>query len=239
MTNTKPRFTLVPFDRITLGNERNYLVKGLIPRAGMTVIWGPPKCGKSFWTFDLCMHIALGWKYRGRRVQQGAIVYLALEGAEGFKARIEAFRLRRLAEQAQGVQFFLVVAPVALVADYRVLIAAIRVQSGQFPAAVVIDTLNRSLAGSELDDKDMAAYIKAADALRAAFDCAVIIVHHCGVNGTRPRGHTSLTGAADAQLAVKRDADDNVLVSIEYMKDGPDGEVIASRLEKVEVAYRC
>jgi hypothetical protein len=161
---------------------------------------------------------------------------LAFEGAEGFKARVEAFRLRRLAEQAQGVQFFLVVAPVALVADYRVLIAAIRVQSGQFPAAVVIDTLNRSLAGSESDDKDMAAYIKAADALRAAFDCAVIIVHHCGVNGTRPRGHTSLTGAADAQLAVKRDADDNVLVSIEYMKDGPDGEVIASRLEKVEVA---
>jgi hypothetical protein len=34
----------------------------------------------------------------------------------------------------------------------------------------------------------------------------VVIVHHCGIEGTRPRGHSSLTGAADAQLAVKRDA---------------------------------
>jgi hypothetical protein len=40
MTEAKRRFILVPFDRITLGNERNYLVKGLIPRAGMTVIGG-------------------------------------------------------------------------------------------------------------------------------------------------------------------------------------------------------
>ena len=28
------------------------------------------------------------------------------------------------------------------------------------PAAVIIDTLNRSLAGSESSDEDMAAYIK-------------------------------------------------------------------------------
>ena len=61
-----PRFRLVPFDRITVGAERVYLVKGIIPAAGLVVVWGPPKCGKSFWTFDLVMHVALGWKYRGR-----------------------------------------------------------------------------------------------------------------------------------------------------------------------------
>ena len=60
------------------------------------------------------------------------------------------------------------------------------------PAAVAIDTLNRSLAGSESSDEDMAAYIRAADAIRDAFNCAVVIVHHCGHEGTRPRGHLSL-----------------------------------------------
>jgi hypothetical protein len=39
----------------------------------------------------------------------------------------------------------------------------------------VLDTLNRSLAGSESDDEDMAAYVKAADAIREAFGCAVVI----------------------------------------------------------------
>src|SRR5262245_22024997 len=85
-------FTLVPFNAITVSSSPTYLIKGIFPHAGMIVIWGPPKCGKSFWTFDAVMHIALGWPYRGRRVQKGAVVYLALEGGEGFRARLEAFR---------------------------------------------------------------------------------------------------------------------------------------------------
>jgi AAA domain len=100
---------------------------------------------------------------------------------------------------------------------------------------VVIDTLNRSLAGSESDDKDMGAYVRAADAIREKFSCAVIIVHHCGVNVSRPRGHTSLTGAADMQISVKRDAAKNIIATVEYAKDGPEGAVIASKLEPVDL----
>ena len=56
------------------------------------------------------------------------------------------------------------------------------------PAIVTLDTLNRSLHGSENSDEDMGNYIKAADAIRETFNCAVIIIHHCGIEGTRPRG---------------------------------------------------
>jgi hypothetical protein len=81
----------------------------------------------------------------------------------------------------------------------------------------------------------MAAYIRAADALRAEFACAVIIVHHSGHSAKRPRGHSSLTGAVDAQLSVKRSPDDHVIVEVEWMRDGPEGERIVSRLKPVEV----
>ena len=81
----------------------------------------------------------------------------------------------------------------------------------------------------------MAAYVKAADAIRDAFDCAVVIVHHCGHEGTRPRGHSSLIGAVDAQISVKRDATDNIIATIELMKDGQQGDEFVSRLEVVEV----
>src|SRR5262245_61018352 len=104
----QPRFRLLPFDGITLGSDRVYLIKGIIPRSGMVVIWGSPKCGKSFWTFDLAMHVALGWEYRGRRTQQGAVVYLALEGGHGFRARIEGFRQRFLSEDPDRVPFYLI-----------------------------------------------------------------------------------------------------------------------------------
>jgi hypothetical protein len=182
------------------------------------------------------MHIALGWPYRGRRVQAGAVVYGAFEGSHGFGARIEAFRQKFLAEASDPVPFFLEPLTINLVREHQALIAAIRENLGDVvPAAVVLDTLNRSLQGSESSDEDMTAYIRASDAIREAFKCAVIIVHHCGVDGTRPRGHTSLTGAVDAQLAVKRDLSGTIEVKVEWMKDGPEGDLIASRLETLDV----
>ncbi len=170
-----------------------------------------------------------------RRVQQGPVVYVACEGAHGFKARITAYRQRHLS----GIEtppFYLVPTRLDLIDDHEELIREIRGTLGATrPAAIVLDTLNRSLRGSENNDEDMSDYIKASDALREAFGCAVIIVHHCGTEGTRPRGHTSLTGAADAQLAVNRNTSGLVTVTVEWMKDGPEGDQINSRLEAVEV----
>ena len=100
---------------------------------------------------------------------------------------------------------------------------------------IVIDTLNRTLHGSESKDEDMGAYHEAADRLRVQFKCSVILVHHCGIDDTRPRGHTSLTGAVDTQLAVKRNADGIIIVTLEWMKDGPEGLELASRLVPVKV----
>ena len=81
----------------------------------------------------------------------------------------------------------------------------------------------------------MTAYVQACDAVREAFDCAIIVVHHCGIDGTRPRGHTSLTGAVNAQIAIKRDKSGTIIATVEFMKDGEEGETIASRLEQVEL----
>jgi AAA domain len=67
----KHRFDLVAFEKIKLDASSPYLIKGLIPRVGLVVVWGPPKCGKSFWTFDLAMYVALGWEYRPQSWSRG------------------------------------------------------------------------------------------------------------------------------------------------------------------------
>jgi hypothetical protein len=213
-----PRFPLVRFDDVLLTTSAVYLVKNLIPASGLVLIWGEPKCGKSFWLFDLLMHVALGWEYRGLRVKAGTVVYLALEGASGFKRRVEAFRQRHA--EAEGADFYLIFAPLDLISDHKALIASIRAQLSilDTPAVVAIDTLNRSLRGSENSDEDTAAYVRAADAIRDAFDCCVPIIHHCGHNADRPRGHSSLLGAADVQIAVKRQGA-NIVASVEVAHD--------------------
>src|SRR5262249_17349776 len=153
---------------------------------------------------------------RERPVWQGIVVYVALEGDKGFRRRIEAYKRHH---DITDASFYLITDRTDLVGDYDTLISDIREQTAGAPVvAVVIDTLNRSLSGSESKDEDMAAYIKAADAIREALGCAVIIIHHCGVDGSRPRGHTSLTGAADAQIAVSRNEDTNdILATVEWM----------------------
>ena len=71
--------------------------------------------------------------------------------------------------------------------------------------------------------------------IRAAFGCLVVIVHHCGIAGSRPRGHTSLSGADDAQIAIERNEDGSITATVEHMKDGRAGAAMASRLERVEL----
>jgi hypothetical protein len=139
-------------------------------------------------------------------------------------------------EAPEHPPFYLLTTRLGLATDADALIADICGQLGpEGCIAIIIDTLNRSIEGSESDDRDMGDYVKAADKIREAFACAVIVIHHCGIEGTRPRGHTSLTGAADAQLSVRRDAADQIVVTVEWMKDGVEGDEIVSRLDIVEV----
>lgn len=227
------RVRLIPFSKILLSTASRYLVKGLIPNVGFVVVWGAPKCGKSFFVFDMVAHVAAGWEYRGRRVKQCPVVYFALEGQEGFVARVEAFRQMH---QIVDIPFYLSADRIILPQDGAAVVQSIRKEFPQVkPGIVVLDTLNRSISGSENDPADMGQYVRAADFIREKFNCVVIVVHHCGVEGARPRGHTSLTGAADAQIAVKRDANDNVVATVEFMKDGLQGDEIVSSLEQVAV----
>lgn len=230
----RQRFTLVPFGSIALTRERPYLVRGVIPREGLVVVWGAPKCGKTFVVLDVSMHIALGWPWRGRPVDPAPVVYVACEGERGLAQRLEAWRQHHLTETAEA-PFYLVATRLNLAEEAIELGAAIHAQCPEPPGAIVIDTLNRSLWGSENKDEDMAAYVAGADALKERFKCAVILIHHARKDGASPRGHSSLTGAADAQLAVTRDASNNVVLAVEWMKDGPEGDTFASKLTPIEI----
>ena len=78
-------------------------------------------------------------------------------------------------------------------------------------------------------------FIKALGAVQAAFDCLVLVVHHCGIVGTRPRGHTSLAGADDVQIRIERDKDGMIKATVEHAKDFEAGAVLASKLDQVEL----
>jgi len=147
------------------------------------------------------------------------------------KGRIEAIRRHYGINDDVDVPLYVMPGQVNLIADKKALVDEFRYQLGSVvPAVVVLDTLNRSLSGSESNDKDMTLYVKAAEAIRKAFGCLCVIVHHCGYDDTHARGHTSLPAAVDAELSVMRDEGSPiVLVTVKAMRDGPEGMVVRSR----------
>lgn len=77
-------FDLRPWTEISLevGPEVEWLVDGLQPKGGLSIIGAPPKCGKS--TAARCLAAVVAGvgsgKWMGRRVRTGRAVYLFLEG---------------------------------------------------------------------------------------------------------------------------------------------------------------
>jgi hypothetical protein len=59
-------------------------VEGLLTAGGASLLYGPSNCGKSFWMLDLAVAVATGRPFRNElEVEQGAVVYVALEGDRG------------------------------------------------------------------------------------------------------------------------------------------------------------
>jgi hypothetical protein len=237
----RPRFPLIDFSTLVPTDDVPYLIEDLLPRRGLVVIWGKVKTLKSTWTLDAFLHVARGRPYRGLAVQQGRIVYCVFEGPHGYRNRIEALRRHYEIASDEVVPFHLMPASINLIKERRLLITEIKAQLTERgitdpPIGVVLDTLNRSLTGSESKDEDMGNYIKAADELREQFDSLVAIVHHCGHDETRPRGHSSLMGAIDGQIKVDRpERGTSMTAEVELMRDGPEGKVIRSIVKQIEV----
>lgn len=226
------RFPLKVFREVKLPRKGSHLIKDIIPRTGLIVCYGPPKQGKTFVVMDLALHVALGWPYRGHRTKHGPVIYICCEGERGFLTRLDAFRRRYLVGKTDEPQFHVLTTNLTLPGQCTDLISDIRIQNVR-PALIVIDTLNRTMAGSESSDESMSEYIRSLDSIRDQFNCAVLVVHHCGHNThERPRGHSSLMGASDTQIAVWwNDKRGPITAEVQLMKDGLEGAKTYSTLE--------
>ena len=134
-------------------------------------------------------------------MQQATVVYIALEGRHGFPARIEAFK------QHHGVQsapFHLITKPLDLVRKADALIADIEAQLGDERPASCFSI--RSTAALSAPNQRTRTWppISPQPARSRKNSAASLYRPPLRHRRTRPRGHTSLSGAVEAQIAVKR-----------------------------------
>lgn len=207
-----------------VSHQNIWLIKRLIEAGTLVVIHGPPYSGKTFLALDMAFHIALGWPWFGRKVLQGAVLYVAAEGGRGVLRRLEAFAKHHQIDPA-NVPFELApCAPNLLGADAQwVAQRALEVERryGQKVAVVVIDTLSRAMPGGEENGPDMAVAVSNAGAIQRVTGASVWLLHHPPKNGDGPRGHSSLPAAVDSDIAVAASPGNNIgTVTPRKVKDG-------------------
>lgn len=235
-SSSPSRFTVVAASEFTSGPPLEWLVRRLLPRAELAVVFGESGSGKSFLTLDICAAISRGIEWRANRTVRGGVVYVCAEGARGFKKRLRAYAHEHKVELAQ-LPAVIADAPNLLEPkDAAALTASILTwikNEGQVDV-VVIDTLSATTpGGNENSGEDIGLVISHCKFISKQTGALVVLIHHSGKDATRgARGWSGLRAAADAEIEVIRNGDYRV-ANVTKMKDGTDGESFAFKLKVI------
>jgi hypothetical protein len=207
-------FSLAPLGALLAEPEEavQWLVDGLLPTGGVSLLAAKPKVGKSTLARNLAWCVARGAPFLGRATAQGAVVYLALEEKRGEVAR--HFRKMGATGDSAGavgeaplpVYVHVGAAPEEAMAALAAAVAAHR------PALVIIDPLLRLVRLRDAND-----YAEVTRALEQVVELArqsgahLLLVHHLAkgerAGGDAILGSTALFGAVDTALLLRRHPD--------------------------------
>ncbi|MBF0035079.1 AAA family ATPase [Citrobacter freundii] len=222
--------------------SQDYLVKGLIPTGALCSIYGPGGSFKSFLAVSLACHVASGKPWSGRRVNQGAVLFIAGEGGTGVARRIRAWELS-VNDEIVLQNLFRVDCPVFPASPESIQQVILATQdifqlTGMPVRLIILDTLARCFGSSDENTaRDMGAFIQGCDAIRYHTHSTMLIVHHSGKDQDRgARGSSAFQAALDAEFNVRREGRRNAItLSCTKMKDAEMPEIAAYDLDEAEI----
>jgi len=230
------RFQFEPASGFASATALPWIIKGILPQAGLAVLYGASGAGKSFAILDMAMAIARGCEWRKRKVRAGGVCYVAAEGAGGFRKRLTAYAQANELDLA-GLPFWVLGAAPNLMEpqDAKDLIKGIRAL-GQPVSMIVVDTLAQATPGAnENAGEDMGKALGYCKRIHAATGALVLLVHHSGKDQAKgARGWSGIRAACDAELEVTRELTGRC-IRLTKSKDGEDGLEFGFDLDVVQL----
>ncbi|CDG16764.1 AAA family ATPase [Xenorhabdus doucetiae] len=221
--------------------QLDYVVKGIIPAHSLCSIYGASGSYKSFLAGAWGCHIATGKAWAGKSVAQGSVMYVVGEGGIGVPRRIRAWEI----VNGQTVEnMYLINTPVfpASPAEVHELVIAaqqVEAETGQPVRLIILDTLARCFGGAdENDSKDMGAFVRGCDELKARTGASILVVHHSGKDESKgARGSSAFRAALDVEYKISREEKKGgaLVIACTKMKDAEEPETQAYDLRVVEL----
>lgn len=212
-----------------------WVIKGVLPKAALGVLYGASGSGKSFLALDMAISVARGENWRGARTTQGGVAYVVAEGAGGFTARVRAYcQANNLAPDDIPLHL-LAGAPNLMEAKIAAALGAALVRCGPL-SVIFVDTYARVMGGgNENEAKDTNTVVGNCELLHQLTGAIVVLVHHSGKDAAKgARGSGALKAAADVELEVVRTKDYRAL-TVSKMKDADDGVEYHFKLANVTI----
>ena len=207
--------------------EPEWLVEGLLPADGLSLLVAPPKAGKS--TLARCLAVAVAdgrGSWLGRATKVGTVLHLALEER---KATVRG-HYRGLNAPENGIYVFVGMAPPQ---KERLLLLQATVRTIR-PALVIIDPLFRY--AQIRDGNDYAATVAGLGPfidLARSESTHVLLVHHArksgGEHGAESLGSTGLNASVDTFMSLSRNESTRLLYA--FGRDGVEVEKTMLRMD--------
>lgn len=224
-----------------------WLVDQVFGVGDLGMIYGPSGCGKTFITIDFIVRMCIGrsWASRFSIERPLNVAYCGGEGVGSLPTRFKASAAHYDVSDIPNFTFFKTVPQFHNENDGTDSIFEFIIQykknleSGicQKLDVLVIDTLHTATVGAEENSsKDMGKIIQACKTASNNLECAVILIHHTNKSGEEERGSTSLRGAMDFMIRVKKDKEEETTatMSCSKLKDGEQWPEQKFNLEESE-----
>ena len=199
------------------------LIGNVLDQGTTALLYGRWGTAKSFIALDWAASVGTGRNWQGRPTTQSRTLYVAGEGAFGFKGRVDAWE-QGWHTKIGDDDFAILPFPVNLTRPLDVGNLAALIDWGGY-SFVILDTLARCMVGADENSaKDCGVVV---DAMTRLLACTpggrgvTLGVHHAGKDGKTLRGSSAFEGAADTVYFTSRDGS-VITLDREKRKDGPE-----------------
>ncbi len=215
-------------------SKPDWLIKGILERGSMNLLFGESGAGKSLFAMDWAFCAANGKDWHNHKVKEELkTLYILGEGFRGasmrFKALSQKYSLtpKNIRLSRRSINLL----------DNKEADEVIKIvtELDFIPDIIIIDTLHRNMVGDENSSEDMAMYFKSIELLARRLNSAIVTVHHSGHGDKgRSRGSSSIKAAMDAEFCVTKNGD-GITFSCTKSKDFGFGTDMGFVIKEVEL----
>jgi AAA domain len=228
--------------------DQNWIIDGILYEDALSVLYGLPGCNKSFITLDWCCCLALGWLWQNRATKKCRVIYVAAEGARGYRRRLRAWCHHHSVDPHvfDDTLFFLprevnLFDPLAVADFIRELTSTINEvkeeTDDELPIFIVIDTVFQCAAGQNLNATDVMSHLTFAlkSMKRETTALHILAIHHSGKDSARGmNGSIALKANIDISCFAESDQDGLTRLVVDRSKDDEGVELY---LQREQVIY--